>query len=341
MTKSLNLLAESGPHPPGEGCTTALKWAGVAFASASVGAFANWWWRTVPRAAGRGWRRVRGFFRRRADGKGVPGEGTTDRVVEAAEKYLRALQARGRVVGWGLCVGITYRTGPYGGRVPALAGCDGDARKMTAALGARGIECDCLTDEAATIAAVTSRLAALAAKSAAHPGKPVWIFFSIHGVQGRPDEANRDETDLRQEYLVLADRLLLDDRFKELVFAISPASPVVVVLDACYSGGLRRELCDSGRKVHLFASSSEYRTSEVAPELGLGGYMTACVLGALRDTRGPITAGQLEDYLEEKWAGLCRHRRSDHTWQGRRERGVRQWKKVELNGPCDEVVAGG
>lgn len=132
-----------------------------------------------------------------------------------------------------------------------------------------------LVDERATRAGLVAALETIAAR--ADEDDLFLFFYSGHGGCDAPDASRgdpQDEADGMDEYLVCYDSTgaslqgdLTDDDLKALLDRI-PARRQVVLLDACYSGGMA-ELIDREGRFGLF-SSLETQVSSEAPELRAG-----------------------------------------------------------------------
>ena len=205
-----------------------------------------------------------------------------------------------------------------------------------------------LKDEEATYAAIRKAICELLPSKAA-PGDEVILYFSGHG--GRCADDNGDEADGLDEYLVphdgqyvepwqdpkaLRDTMILDDTFARWVQELD-GRRLVVVIDACYSGGhsqfekglpiltktpirfdfaddIREELSrvkNLGQEVILFASCSAQEIAVECREKPLS-VMTACLADYIEQTPAPVTLRQaaehtaeaVRDYLQKHYQGL-------------------------------------
>lgn len=143
---------------------------------------------------------------------------------------------------WGVCIGISNYADA---EIPKLSYSHLDAQRMAETLGklyGPG-NITLLQDAAATKEAIRRAIYDdLAAKS--RPGDLVMIYFSGHG--GRCADTSGDEEDGLDEYLVpvegrVADpeSMILDDTLARWIQQLD-GRQVVLVLDACYSGGANR-----------------------------------------------------------------------------------------------------
>ena len=101
------------------------------------------------------------------------------------------------------------------------------------------------------------------------------LFFSGHGGQKIPESmSNRergDDPDGIDETLVLYDSEMSDNEFRDLLLATKGDASVLVVLDACFSGGFQKDISAPG--VMGVFSSEEFATSAVAAKFRAGGYL--------------------------------------------------------------------
>lgn len=278
---------------------------------------------------------MRRLFRRRRRSKPqTPTE-------EALQAWLTARRATAPPQ-FALCMGITdYGSYSSTGRdVPSLPWCAEDARRMGSALAAGGVSVTCLTDRDVTLPAVRTWLAETAAEAQSYPGTVVWLFFSGHGVRSRPARTNVDESDQRQDALLLADGPLADDVLAGLIGALPETTRLVVVLDACHSAGLMPEVVGRDGPTLFLASSDEDATSQVAAEYETGGYLSYSVIRALAEAGGQaMTAGDLQDAILGTWATVCRHGQSVYEVLGQTSKG-RQWPTVIRTSPRGIVISG-
>jgi hypothetical protein len=140
----------------------------------------------------------------------------------------QAFRAEGRR--YGLYVGINNYALPYN----PLPGCVADARNMAAVCrdlgGWEPGDQTILTDSAATVAAIQGALRGLAAK--ARPGDVVLYFQSSHGGPNGPEPASNDTC------LCCHDGTYSEADIWEDLSQFQSGVKLVLVIDACYSGGL-------------------------------------------------------------------------------------------------------
>jgi hypothetical protein len=232
------------------------------------------------------------------------------RVLEGAQAPVGGFAgSKGRGLVLGLFAGITdYADGP-------LYHCAEDAEDMGQALSTRGLQAaadrQVLTNEAATMAAFETGMRDLAARSTADD--VVVIFYSGHGgVQPDTSAPGTDvELDGTDETLVFIDGQMTDDKFARLLDGIT-ADTIIVALDACQSGGFRRDIMTRPGRIGLF-SSDEDVLSDTAEPLESGGYLSFTLresilgLGDTRPVDGMLTAGELVDAMVD---GFARYHRT-------------------------------
>ncbi|NKB32599.1 MAG: hypothetical protein GKR91_05825 [Pseudomonadales bacterium] len=132
------------------------------------------------------------------------------------------------------------------------------------------------------------------------------IFYSGHG--GRveraagPDSRDPDGFD---ETMVLYDYDLLDDELANMLDQID-VGKVLLVMDACFSGGFSKDIVSVPGRMGLF-SSEEDVLSQVALKFQAGGYLSVFFEEALTeryadvDENGELTAIELSQYLHNRF----------------------------------------
>jgi hypothetical protein len=194
----------------------------------------------------------------------------------------------------------------YGGRANNLSYTAEDATKLAQTLQRAGVLGEgsvVLTDAEATHDRVQAAFAQVAAL--AGPDDVFLFFYSGHGTQLRENQAS-PEADLRDEAIVLRDRLVTDDEMA-LWFRGTHARMSILALDACFSGGFARDVVTRPGILGLF-SSEEDLTSAVAGKFQAGGYLSHFLRMALsgeadiQPRDGRITAGELSTYLHRQFA---------------------------------------
>ena len=240
-----------------------------------------------------------------------------------------------------LMVGVS----DYGGRTNNLSNTDADAERLAAALQKAGMlnpASVILTNAEATRARVEAALARIAAQ--AGPDDLFLFFFSGHGDQVAA-KAGMTELDGLSETIELRDAALTD---RELAAMLSQVRTrrVLILIDSCFSGGFR-ELVDRPGVMALL-SSEEDLTSDVALNLGSGGYLAHFLPAALTgeadiDGDRMITAGELATHLRRQFArqgeisALTVDRQQRNLQQLVVERGAVQVDDVVLRLPAAEV----
>ncbi|MCY3621900.1 MAG: caspase family protein [Gammaproteobacteria bacterium] len=130
------------------------------------------------------------------------------------------------------------------------------------------------------------------------------IFFSGHGGR-RQTESDLMDPDGFDETLVLFDSEITDDELRNLIRDTKGESNVLVVLDACFSGGFQKDLISMPGIMGVF-SSEENVTSAVAEKFRAGGFLALFFSDGVRgeadaDGNGAITALELGHYLSERY----------------------------------------
>jgi len=212
-----------------------------------------------------------------------------------AEGYA-GTDGEGRVLG--LFAGIS----DYPGEDSDLYGCADDATLLARAFRERGLQSEgdqiVITDSQVTTDGLLTGLSEIASRSTTND--VVVLFYSGHGdqVASPPNGTELDGTD---ETLAIYDSEITDDQFMAAVDAIE-ANTILLVIDACHSGGFARDFMTAPNRIGVF-SSDEDVLSDTAEPVFAGGYlsyyMREAVLGGAdaRPEDGAITSGELTDYL--------------------------------------------
>ena len=160
-----------------------------------------------------------------------------------------------------------------------------------------------LQDDDATIERFKSEVARLGAQMSEED--IMVIFFSGHGSNQDRADKPRDDPDGLDETIVLYDGELLDDEMDQLI-SESTKGTVLIVLDACLSGGFAKDLVSAPNRMGLF-SSEEDVLSDVALKFEAGGYLSQFFADAVgerladaNDDRA-ITAMELQHYIGERY----------------------------------------
>ncbi|MEM9865361.1 MAG: caspase family protein [Myxococcota bacterium] len=215
---------------------------------------------------------------------------------------------------FGLFAGIS----DYPAGVGDLPECANDAVKLAEALRNQGLLTEdrqvLLTDAQATQANMLQGLQLLASQM--QPTDVFVFFFSGHGGQGRPGSQDTREIDGVDEFLVMHDGQLLDDRLATAFDAVG-AGTSLIAIDSCHSGGFAKDLITRPGRVGLF-SSEEDVLSAVAGQFQAGGYLShflrTGVMGEA-DTSPQdrvLTVGELARFLRLQFSAHA----SDVQFQG-------------------------
>lgn len=173
--------------------------------------------------------------------------------------------------------------------------------------GMRAEDATLLLDQKATVENIEKALKKIAKTASA--SDTVVIFYSGHGSQYlREDGFNAADPDAKDETLTVVDGEITDDRFAELLKPCN-AGTVMVVIDACFSGGFAKEVVSRPGRIGLF-SSEEDVLSLVADKFKAGGYLSKFLLEAMGEKRDEadlnhdkaITAHELSHYLSKRFA---------------------------------------
>ncbi|MDM7993426.1 MAG: caspase family protein [Candidatus Fermentibacter sp.] len=155
-----------------------------------------------------------------------------------------------------------------------------------------------LVDETATADAF--RGAVGEALSAAGEGDVLYVFFSGHGGQDVPGSGGTEEADATDETICLYDEDVSDDWLAGKLSG--NAAGVVLLADACHSGGLVNDFDEGSNVLVLTAAREDLSVSEriLTPILldGAGGE-------ADEDGNGLVTAGELATYVDSRLQLVC------------------------------------
>jgi hypothetical protein len=131
------------------------------------------------------------------------------------------------------------------------------------------------------------------------------LFYSGHGNRIAREEFQREDADNIDETLTLYDGEYTDDALDALLTEHTRGK-VLVVLDACFSGGFAKDVISQRGRMGLF-SSQEDATSAVAAKFRAGGYLSKFFLEAVSEKRADvdrnreITALELSQYIYERY----------------------------------------
>ncbi len=155
-----------------------------------------------------------------------------------------------------------------------------------------------LVDEMATAAAFRTTFQDLIGR--AGEGDKVLVFFSGHGDQLPPGSGGREEGDSANEAICLYDGEIEDDW---IASALSGEhAPVILFMDACFSGGLVNDFGRGSNTMILTAAREDRSVSErvLTPILLRGAEGEA---DGNRD--GSVTARELLDFVDSRLQLIC------------------------------------
>lgn len=203
---------------------------------------------------------------------------------------------------YGLFVGISN----YAGGVDDLDMTADDAEKLHEGLqgiGMREENSRLLIDHQATQANLAASMEELGSKMGEED--LLVLFYSGHGNRVARESFQREDADNIDETLTLYDGEYTDDSLDALLTEHTRGK-VLVVLDACFSGGFAKDVISQGGRMGLF-SSQEDATSAVAEKFRAGGYLSKFFLEAVSEKRADtdrnreITALELSQYIYERY----------------------------------------
>ncbi|HEX8298551.1 MAG TPA: pre-peptidase C-terminal domain-containing protein [Rubricoccaceae bacterium] len=234
---------------------------------------------------------------------------TSYRADEAGAYTLRISQAdamRPDPPAFDRIVGVFAGISDYGGRIGNLDYTAADAVLVRDAMIAQGMRPEdgiLLQDADATVEGMRDAFERIARTADA---QTMFVFFySGHGGQYPRASAERADPDGLDESIELYDAEILDDDFDRMLAGI-PSSRMMIVLDACYSGGFAKDVISSPGRMGLF-SSEEDVVSAVAVKFEAGGYLSrffadaAETVQADEDANGAVTALELSQYLHTRY----------------------------------------
>ena len=207
----------------------------------------------------------------------------------------------GRV--YGIFAGIS----DYGGRASDLAYTAEDAVRVRDAMlrggGMRAEDGILLTDAQATTEGIRNAIRWVANR--AGPDDTFVFFYSGHGGRVPRSGPQASDPDGLDETIELYDAGINDDDFSQLLDEIN-AGKIIIVLDACFSGGFSKDVISVPGRMGLF-SSEEDVTSSVAAKFRAGGFLAVFVADAIgdgladADGDGAISAIELSQYVHERY----------------------------------------
>ena len=218
---------------------------------------------------------------------------------DSTGEYVLTFERIERPTYFGIFVGIGF----YGREWYATPLCDKDAENLRDAFISRGIMEEentiLLTNNQAKYKKVVFAFDEMMERVG--PEDVFVFFFSGHGRKMESDGSELGEAfDGMNEAICLKDKDMSDD-FLGSQFDRINARLTVVVVDACNSGGLARDIVAKPGRI-LYASSEEDVLSDLAEELNAGGFLAAFFIdavtgGADLDGDGMVMMGELTRYL--------------------------------------------
>ncbi|MCZ6916169.1 MAG: caspase family protein [Gemmatimonadetes bacterium] len=211
--------------------------------------------------------------------------------------------------GGGRVYGVFAGISEYGGRLNNLAYTAEDAVRMRDAMltgaGMREQDGILLTNAHATVGEIRRAIRQVA--SQAGPDDTFVFFYSGHGGRiPRPGGYQSTDPDGLDETLEFYDAGMTDDEFQEVLSEVN-AGKIILLLDACFSGGFAKDVISVPGRMGLF-SSEEDVTSSVAVKFRAGGFLAVFVADAIaegladRDGDGGISAIELSQYVHERYS---------------------------------------
>lgn len=190
--------------------------------------------------------------------------------------------------GLALCVGLnSVDPAHYDGWSGELAGCENDARSMSALLTKQKFAVDTLLTKQATSSAVLGCLKSLAKKAVA--GDLVVYTNSSHG--GQIADENGDEADGYDETVCAYDREIIDDEIFAAFRAFKAGVRVLFFSDSCHSGTVMRAVAPE----HPLAARAGVKTKNMPRDVALRTYAVNRTLydAILRDPKIKEARGQI------------------------------------------------
>jgi hypothetical protein len=225
--------------------------------------------------------------------------GSTPTVSPAADRP--ATGGEGRV--YGIFAGIS----DYSGRARNLDRTAEDAVRVREAMmrggGMRAEDGILLTDAQATTAGIGNAIRQMAGRLG--PDDTFVFFYSGHG--GRVERAGpqASDPDGLDETIELFDAGITDDDFSQMLNQVN-AGKIILLLDACFSGGFSKDVISVPGRMGMF-SSEEDVTSSVAEKFKAGGFLAVFLAEAIADgfadsdDDGAVSAIELSQYVHERY----------------------------------------
>jgi len=216
--------------------------------------------------------------------------------------------AAGAGTGGSRVFGVFAGISDYGGRAGNLPYTAEDAVRVRNAMiqGAGMSPSDgiLLQDGDATAGGVQNAMRQLSSRMG--PDDTFVFFYSGHGGRRtRPGGYQQADPDGMDETLELYDAGVTDDQFNEWMNQVS-AGRVILLLDACFSGGFSKDVISVPGRMGMF-SSEEDVTSSVAAKFRAGGYLAVFLADGIADKLadfdgdGQISALELSQYVHERY----------------------------------------
>ncbi len=224
--------------------------------------------------------------------------------VVSSERVAREESSR---LGSGQTFGLFMGISDYGGRANDLAYTADDAVRVQEAIirggGMPAANSVLLTDGNATVSAFRGAVGSLARRMG--PDDTFVFFFSGHGSRVPRSDFQPSDPDALDETLELYDASIKDDEMRVLLEEV-PAGRVILLFDACFSGGFSKDVISVPGRMGMF-SSEEDVTSSVAAKFRAGGYLALFLADAIGDRLGDadgdgeLTAIELSQYVHERY----------------------------------------
>lgn len=211
--------------------------------------------------------------------------------------------------GTGRIFGVFAGISDYGGRASNLPYTADDAvRVRNAMIQGAGMDPSngvLLVDAQATKSGIRGAMQTLAGRMG--PNDTFVFFYSGHGGRRpRPDnDFQAADPDGLDETLEFVDAGVTDDEFNDWIGELN-AGRVLLLLDACFSGGFSKDVISRPGRMGMF-SSEEDVTSAVAAKFRAGGYLAIFLADAIADrladsdSDGQISAIELSQYIHERY----------------------------------------
>jgi len=204
--------------------------------------------------------------------------------------------------------GVFSGISQYGGRANDLPYTADDAVRVFSAMqrgpGMSAGDGVLLTDAQATSGNLRAAVERFAGQMG--PNDLLVFFYSGHGGrQPRRGGAQASDPDDLDETLEFYDRGVTDDEFAQWLDLVTNGR-VLLVLDACFSGGFAKDVISRPNRMGMF-SSEEDVTSSVASKFRAGGYLAVFLADAIEnkladtDGDGAINALELSQYVHDRY----------------------------------------